>query len=464
MLPWQWGLSLIGFGTEVAVAGVADAALTVDENRIVYERHDLLEWYINDATGLEQGFTVLRPPAGIQSGAQTPRQLVFRLAVSGNLHGRLNSRLDRVEFHTSDGVDVLMFGKLVAVDANGVDLSTRFALRQIDGSQVLELQIAAASATYPIIVDPLATGASWSLESNQADAQLGYSVASAGDVNGDGFDDVIVSANGYDNGEAGEGRAFVFHGGPAGLGPIAAWHTESNQPGAGLGIAVASAGDVNNDGFDDVIVGAAAFSNGEDNEGSAFAFHGSPTGLSDVASWSAESDQETANFGGAVASAGDVNDDGYADVVVGARFFDNGEDSEGRAFVYHGGPTGLSAVADWNDEADQIGARFGTDVASAGDVNDDGYADVIVSAAGFDNGEDDEGGAFVYFGSAAGLGSSPEWTAESNQAFSLFGISVGSAGDVNGDGFDDVIVGASQFDNGETRRVRRSFIMAAPWV
>ena len=81
-------------------------------------------------------------------------------------------------------------------------------------------------------------------------------------------------------------------------------------------------------------------------------------------------------------------------------------------------------------------------MATAGDVNGDGYADVIVGAAHYDNGQTDEGRAFVYHGAATGLGTAAAWTAEGNQASAVFGVSVGTAGDVNGDGYADVIVGA----------------------
>jgi hypothetical protein len=86
-------------------------------------------------------------------------------------------------------------------------------------------------------------------------------------------------------------------------------------------------------------------------------------------------------------------------------------------------------------------------VASAGDVNGDGFSDVIVGAHLFDQRlRPNEGAAFVYHGSASGLSTTPNWTAESNQGNAQFGVSVASAGDVNGDGFSDVIVGAYMFD------------------
>jgi hypothetical protein len=75
-----------------------------------------------------------------------------------------------------------------------------------------------------------------------------------------------------------------------------------------------------------------------------------------------------------------VNGDGYADVIVGAPYYDNGETDEGRAYVYHGSSSGLSATANWTAESNQASAYFGYSVSTAGDVNGDGYADVIVGA------------------------------------------------------------------------------------
>jgi len=110
-----------------------------------------------------------------------------------------------------------------------------------------------------------------------------------------------------------------------------------------------------------------------------------------------------------VATAGDVNGDGYADAIVGAWAYDNGESDEGQAFVYLGSAAGPSTTAAWTAESDQTVAWFGTSVATAGDINGDGYADVIVGASRYDNGETDEGRAFVYYGNAgAGLSVKPQ--------------------------------------------------------
>src|SRR6185369_2871380 len=122
-----------------------------------------------------------------------------------------------------------------------------------------------------------------------------------------------------------------------------------------------------------------------------------------------------------VASAGDVNGDGYSDVIVGAPTWDDGESSEGGAFVYLGSPSGLATTAAWSAESNQASASFGYSVATAGDVDGDGFSDVIVGARLFDGGQADEGAAFAYRGSAAGLAAAPAWTVEGAQAGARFG-------------------------------------------
>jgi hypothetical protein len=106
-------------------------------------------------------------------------------------------------------------------------------------------------------------------------------------------------------------------------------------------------------------------------------------------------------------------------------------------------------AAFWAVEAPSGAGYFGWDVAGAGDVNGDGYDDLVVGANLYDDGSTDEGGAFVYLGGASGPASTPDWQAESEQASADFGIAVAGVGDVDGDGYDDIAVGATLYDNGE---------------
>ena len=296
----------------------------------------------------------------------------------------------------------------------------------------------------------------WINESNQVLANFGNSVFTAGDINGDGFSDVIIGAKLYDNGENNEGRTYVFNGSSSGLSSASNWTAVSGQTGSNYGFSVASAGDVNSDGYSDVIIGAPSFDNGETDEGKFFAYYGSSSGLPAIPDYSAiEGNQTGAQLGFSVATAGDVNGDGYSDVLIGVPYFDNGQTAEGLVYLVFGSPSGLEYGVGWLAESNQAGALFGNCVSTAGDVNGDGYSDVIIGANRFDNGQTDEGKTFVWFGSSSGLGVNgtplnADWTAESNQAGADFGISVASAGDVNGDGYSDVIIGADKYDNGDT--------------
>jgi hypothetical protein len=273
---------------------------------------------------------------------------------------------------------------------------------------------------------------------------FGTSVASGGDVNGDGYADAIVGASGYGSWW---GRAYVYHGSPSGLGATPALTLTGENFQNFFGVSVASAGDVNGDGYADAIVGASGCPNGS-YQGRAYVYHGSPSGLAATPALTLTGENDWGDrFGGSVASAGDVNGDGYADAIVGAYGYAFGS-YQGRAYVYHGSPSGLAATPAFTLTGENDWDYFGRSVASAGDRNGDGYADVIVGADGYGS---DRGRAYVYHGSAAGLGPTAALTLTGENNSDRFGASVASAGDVNGDGYADAIVGAWGYPNFDQR-------------
>ncbi len=279
----------------------------------------------------------------------------------------------------------------------------------------------------------------WSAVGSAPDEEFGYCVSSAGDVNGDGYSDVIIGGYAHDSYR---GRAYVYLGSATGLGAAYHWRVTGAVASGRYGGAVSSAGDVNGDGYSDIIVGAYV----ENSSGAAYGYYGSPTGLSTTASWTIAGAQLSADYGSVVTGGGDVDADGYDDVLVGAQRHDHaGFGQCGAVFLYRGTGGGLLTAPSWVQYGDKHGAEFGYDISFAGDVNGDGFSDVVIGAYQYNNGEASEGRSYVYHGSLTGLGALPVWAVESDFPGAYWGSSASAAGDVNGDGYSDVIVGGYRF-------------------
>ena len=287
---------------------------------------------------------------------------------------------------------------------------------------------------------------------------FGISVATAGDVNGDGFSDVIVGASNYDNGQTDEGRAYVYLGSPRAFDERGLDGGE--RPGhCAVRLLRVDGGRRERRRIlrrDRRRVPLRQRPNRRRTRVRLPRFGLGP--LDDPRPGPPRATRPPPTSAGRSATAGDVNGDGYADVIVGAYAYDNGQTDEGRAYVYWGPRPGSPDRPRGPPRATRPSASFGWSVATAGDVNGDGYADVVVGALGYDNGQTDEGRAFVYLGSATGPVASPAWTTESDQASAYLGYSVGTAGDVNGDGYADVVVGSQRYDDGQTDE-GRAFVL-----
>lgn len=219
-----------------------------------------------------------------------------------------------------------------------------------------------------------------------------------------------------------------------------------------FGISVSHAGDINSDGFGDVIIGANGNDSGGAISGRAYIYFGGvvPDTVADVIMTGEAADD---NFGFSVSSAGDVNDDGFNDVIVGAPQNDAFSlNNAGRAYIYFGGST-MNNVADVILSGLTINDKLGNSVSPAGDMNADGYGDVIVGAFLTGN---NAGSAYIYFGGSA-PDSTADMTLNGETSNDQFGASVASAGDMNGDGYSDVIIGANGNDSGDQIRAGHTF-------
>ncbi|MCF0073617.1 FG-GAP-like repeat-containing protein [Dyadobacter sp. CY261] len=416
----------------------ANARAEISGNKLTMHHQGFAEEYINNQDGVRQNFIIRQAPDGT-------RQLQLTLTASGlkTVGGGENEILFFSKHDT-------LHPRLIYHDLQCWDAKKRPLIAHLTSKhQHIQITVDVQNAAYPITIDPLVINgnpgnADALFESGQANALFGFSVSSAGDVNGDGYSDVLAGAPHYDHGETNEGVAFLYYGSANGLNP-APYLLESNQPDAAMGYSVSSAGDINGDGFSDIAIGAPFFDKGQNDEGVVFVHLGSAKGIKSNPVAILEGNQFEAQFGISLALAGDVNGDGFSDVIAGANQFDQGLVNEGAAFVFYGSKSGIIPNKVSTLEINQANAMIASSVAGAGDVNGDGFGDVLVGAPFYEQGELDEGGVFVYLGSVNGPVNIPT-IIQSNQANAHLGSSLGSAGDLNGDGYSDVLVGAPHYD------------------
>jgi hypothetical protein len=304
---------------------------------------------------------------------------------------------------------------------------------------------------------PSVSGPSLVLTGAATDVYFGASVACAGDVDGDGYPDVVIGApNGVDpvTPRTAEGRAYLYRGGAAGLASSPVWSRSGGQANAHLGTSVAAGGDVNGDSYGDVLIGTPDW-DGTDPFGNPIADQGRICvefgGSSGIASEQVNSPVDAWRWGASVADAGDVNGDGYSDVLAGGPNAQNTQPGEGVARVLAGGPNGLSGIV-WTQYGGEAYGNFGSSVAGAGDVDGDGLSDVLVGAVFQDaGGPQDQGRAYIYRGPLT-AGTPAFWSAGGGSSFANMGHSLANAGDVNGDGWPDMVFGEPGYTGGLSRQ------------
>jgi hypothetical protein len=337
----------------------------------------------------------------------------------------------------------------------------------------------AAQAFEPVVqLSSLDGSTGFRLDGVTADDRSGRSVSAAGDVNGDGIDDLLIGAPRADPNGSKSGSSYVVFGSRASFASAIGLSSLNGSSGFRLdgvtnydnsGYSVSAAGDVNGDGIDDLLIGAYTADPNGDESGSSYVVFGSSSGFASVIGLSSLNGSSgfrldgvyTYDYSGySVSAAGDVNGDGIDDLLIGAYAANPNDSNSGSSYVVFGSSSGFDSVIGLSSLNGSSGFRLdgvttkdfsGWSVSAAGDVNGDGIDDLLIGAIMADPNGDRSGSSYVVFGSSASFASviglsslngSSGFRLDGVTAGDFSGSSVSAAGDVNGDGIDDLLIGA----------------------
>jgi len=318
----------------------------------------------------------------------------------------------------------------------------------------------------------------FAINGEAASDRSGYSLSAAGDVNGDGTDDLIIGAYGADFGGPGAGRSYVVFGSINGFPSPLELSALNGSNGFVLdgegalqssGRGVSGAGDINGDGIDDLLIGAPDAGPNGPSSGRGYVVFGSDEEFPSPFDLSTLDGLNGFTLDGAVygdftgrtlAAAGDVNGDGFDDLIIGASGADINGTNTGRSHVVFGSDQGFPSNLDLSTlngtngfalNGELAGTQFGWPVSGAGDINDDGFDDLAIGAFFADFNGDASGRAYVVFGTdeivstpfeVSTLNGSNGFVVDGEAMDAVLGRSLAAAGDVNGDGIDDLFIGA----------------------
>jgi FG-GAP repeat protein len=409
---WRMSMKLSAIGYGENLQPVASGVLTTSGNRVEFRYGnaesfpEVTEWYLNGPLGLEQGFTLNRPPAGKkQSG-----HLVLALTLSGDLTAVPNDDGREVRFQTAQSKTTLRFRDLYVLDATGRQLASRF----ISAKTGYGIQVDDRSAVYPISIDPLLINKHQKLTASDAAEGdfFGVSVAVSGDT-------IVVGAWDNDGGSENSGSAYVF------VRSGVSWTEQQKLTASDAAAGDDFGGSVAIDG-DTAVVGARLNDDAGDSSGSAYVFVRSGTTWTEQQKLTASDAAERDSFGESVAVSGDT-------AVVGARWNDDAGDSSGSAYVFVRSGTTWTEQQKLTASDAAEGDFFGISVAISGDT-------AVVGVRNDDVVGINSGSAYVFVRSGTIWTEQQKLTASDAAAVDRFGLDVAISGDT-------VVVGAPANDD-----------------
>ncbi|MDP6900003.1 MAG: hypothetical protein QGF94_04120, partial [Candidatus Thalassarchaeaceae archaeon] len=273
------------------------------------------------------------------------------------------------------------------------------------------------------------------IESNES-TEFGTGADATGDYNSDGYSDLVYGEPGAGNDT---GAIHVHYGGINGYSSTPDVSIMGTHPDARFGASLALVDDVNGDGYDDLLVGAPGEQDSSLNfTGAVHLFTGFPTGLSSTATWTKFGDTNDGQFGSRVAAAGDVDGNGFADVIVSEIGWVGMDNGKGRVHIFYGdtiiSPISTTIVGHEDD------LNLGWSITGVGDANGDGYADIVIGSSRAQIDVSGRGRAQAHYGGLTGINSTANRVWSMDTQWTLFGHTVNELGDIDNDGFDDLAV------------------------